>query len=196
VSPKPKPKIKAKPKASASPKKHASPKPSPKASPRKTPADDQGDDNGGDDNSTKAAKTAFKKATGHSTGETGGGGDGEAGTAPGTGGGKRGGKGHIGGGNTEDFGWYHTMLYDKFYARWDQPTSIVTETSKYSAQVKIRIEKDGTISDVSLAQSSGNDVMDQSVMEAARRVTQVDPPPEGLSKGGAYEVKINFELTH
>ena len=87
------------------------------------------------------------------------------------------------------------MLHDRFYSRWDQPTSIVTSTSKFSAIVKIRIEKDGTISDVSLASSSGNDVMDQSVMEAARRVTQVDPLPQGLGDGGPYEVKINFELS-
>ena len=54
---------------------------------------------------------------------------------------------------------------------------------EFSALVKIRIEKDGTISDVSLAQSSGNDVMDKSVMEAARKVTQVDPLPQGLGDG-------------
>ena len=137
------------------------------------------------------------KATGHAgAGHDQGGGDGEAGTAPGTGGGHRGGAGHAGGGATQgDFGWYNSMLHDRFYSRWDQPTSIVTATSKFSALVKIRIEKDGTISDVSLASSSGNDVMDQSVMEAARRVTQVDPLPEGLGDGGPYEVKINFELS-
>ena len=32
-------------------------------------------------------------------------------------------------------------------------------------------------------------------MEAARKVTQVDPLPEGLGDGGAYEVIINFQLT-
>jgi hypothetical protein len=37
--------------------------------------------------------------------------------------------------------------------------------------------------------------MDQSVMEAARKVTQVDPLPQGLGSGGVYEVKINFELS-
>jgi TonB family protein len=182
----PKPKPKPKPKASASPKKHSSPKPSPRKSP--SPSDEE--DN--DDDSSQQAKAAFKKATGHADQ----GGESEAGTAPGSGGGNRGGAGHAGGGNTQsDFGWYAAMLHDRFYSRWDQPTSIVTATSSFSAIVKIRIEKDGTISDVSLAQSSGNDVMDQSVMEAARKVTQVDPLPEGLGEGGAYEVKINFELS-
>jgi TonB family protein len=104
--------------------------------------------------------------------------------------------GHAGGGNTQgDFGWYNSMLHDRFTSRWDQPTSLVSSNAKYSAIVKIRIERDGTISDVSLATSSGNDVMDQSVMEAARKVTQVDPLPDGLGDGGAYVVRINFELT-
>jgi TonB family protein len=183
-SPKPKsgPRPKPKPKASASPRKHA--KPSPHRSPSPSDQDDNDDD--------QQAKETFKKETGHATA----GGDGEAGTTPGTGGGHRGGAGHAGGGDTEgDFGWYNSMLHDKFYDHWDQPTSIVTATSKFSTIVKIRIEKDGTISDVSLDTSSGNDVMDQSVMEAARRVTQVDPLPAGLGDGGAYEVKIDFELS-
>jgi len=184
----PKPKPKSKPKSSASPKKHSTPKASPHKSP--SPGDQ---DNASDDDATQAAKAAFKKSTGHTAAD---GGDGTAGTAPGSGGGHRGGAGHAGGGATQsDFGWYQQLLYKKFYDGWTQPTSIVTSTSSFSTLVKIRIEKDGTISDVSLAQSSGNDVMDQSVMEAARRVTHVDPLPEGLGDGGAYEVKINFELS-
>ena len=181
----PKPKTKAKPKASASPRKHPSPHKSP------TPGD-QDDDSGSDDAAAKAAKAAFVK-THESTAD---GGDGPTGTAPGTGGGNRGGNGHAGGGNTgSDFGWYGAMLHDSFYNRWVQPTSIVTATTSFVTTVKIRIERDGTISDVSIAKSSGNDVMDQSVMEAARKVTHVDPLPDGLGNGDAYEVKINFELS-
>jgi len=193
-TPKPRPKPKTsprphpRPKPSGSPKRHPHPSPhaSPHPSPHKsaTPSDE-------DDSGNVTAKAAFKKATGRASP-----GEGKAGTANGTGGGNRGGNGHAGGGDTEgDFGWYNAMLHDRFYSRWEQPTSIVTSTSKFSAIVKIRIEKDGTISDVSLDQSSGNDVMDQSVMEAARRVTQVDPLPAGLGDGGAYEVKIDFELS-
>ena len=179
----PSPKHRTKPKSSASPRKHSSPHRSP------TP----NDQDNGDDDTARAVKAAFKKAAGHTAQD---GTDGESGTAPGSGGGHRGGAGHAGGGATAgDFGWYHAMLHDRFYSRWEQPTSIVTVTSSFSAIVKIRIEKDGTITDVSLAQSSGNDVMDQSVMDAAHQVTQVDPLPDGLGNGGAYEVKINFELS-
>ena len=174
-SPKPKPKPSASPKAS--PKKQSSPKPKPSASPKseKPSAEDE------------AKKSAFAATK-----------DGDAdkpGTAVGSGGGNRGGAGHAGGGNKEsDFGWYHSMIHDRFYSRWEQPTSIISSDRKFIATVKIRIEKDGRISNVSLANPSGNVVMDESVMTAARRVTQIDPLPAGLG-GEFYEVKINFELS-
>ena len=41
--------------------------------------------------------------------------------------------------------------------------------------------------------TSGNVVMDESVMAAARRVSQIDPLPPGLGSG-SYTVNINFEL--
>ena len=85
------------------------------------------------------------------------------------------------------------MLYDKFNSRWIQPTSIVKSDQKFVTTVKIRIEKDGTISNAELANSSGNEVMDESVMTAVRRVTQVDPLPSGLPV--PYEVKIDFVLS-
>lgn len=84
------------------------------------------------------------------------------------------------------------MLHDRFYSHWTQPTSIVTSDQKFVTTVKIRIEKDGRIANVSLANPSGNAVMDDSVMFAARRVAQVDPLPGAL--GDSYEIKINFEL--
>lgn len=142
------------------------------------------------DGATSAAKLAFNKATGKTAGTSA-----DQGTAAGTGGGNRGGAGRAGGGNkATDFGWYHAMIHDRFYARWDQPTSIISSDEKFVAAVKIRIEKDGHISNVSLANPSGNVVMDDSVMAAARRVTQIDPLPTGLG-GDFYEVKINFELS-
>jgi TonB family protein len=62
------------------------------------------------------------------------------------------------------------------------------------ATLQIKIEKDGHIAEVKIVKSSGNVVMDESVMAAARRVLQIDPLPAGLGKGSAYTVNINFEL--
>ncbi len=179
--PKPSPSHKPKPKSSTSPRKHPSPKPSA----HKSHSPDEENESETDE------QAAFQKATDHSPAP----GQGDHGTVPGSGGGNRGGKGHAGGGSSGgDFSGYYSKLYQTFYNSWDQPTSILTPNSKFSALVKIRIEKDGAISDVSLDQPSGNELMDQSVMEAAHRVSKVDPLPEGLGDGGSYEVKINFEL--
>ena len=86
------------------------------------------------------------------------------------------------------------MLHDRFYSEWVQPTTTVTSGAKISTLVKIRIEKDGRVSNFEIIKPSENVVVDESVATIARRVTQVDPLPAGLGSGDHYDVKINFEL--
>jgi len=86
------------------------------------------------------------------------------------------------------------MLHDRFHKAWEQPKSIVATGAKMSTIVKIRIEKDGGVSKFTIVKPSGNVVMDESVAAIAKRVTQVDPLPEGLAQKSYYEVKIDFEL--
>ena len=86
------------------------------------------------------------------------------------------------------------MLHDRFHKAWEQPKSVVATGAKMSTIVKIRIEKDGRVSKFAVVKPSGNVVVDESVAAIAKRVTQVDPLPEGLAKGSYYEVKIDFEL--
>lgn len=62
------------------------------------------------------------------------------------------------------------------------------------ATLQIRIEKTGKISEVKITKSSGNVVMDESVLAAAKKVLQIDPLPSGLGSAGSYTVNINFEL--
>ena len=96
--------------------------------------------------------------------------------------------------NAPDFGWYGSMLHDRFYKEWVQPTTVVASGAKFSALAKIRIEKDGRISDFKIVRSSGNVVVDESIEAVARRVTKVDSPPNELAKADHYDVNINFEL--
>jgi TonB family protein len=58
----------------------------------------------------------------------------------------------------------------------------------------VRIEKDGRVSDFNIVRSSGNVVIDESLNAMAKRVTQVDPLPAGLTTAAHYDVNINFEL--
>lgn len=121
----------------------------------------------------------------------------KTGTAPtvgisGTGAGGTTGRG-IGTGGATQFGWYAHMLHDRFFGQWAQPTSVVRSGAKMSTLVKLRIEKDGTVSRFTILRPSGNVVVDESITAMAKRVTRVDPLPPGLGDA-FYEVNINFEL--
>ena len=60
--------------------------------------------------------------------------------------------------------------------------------------IKIKIDRAGHVSGVSLAKSSGNSTVDESALTAAQRVTQVEPLPKGLGDSDGYEVNIEFKL--
>jgi hypothetical protein len=90
---------------------------------------------------------------------------------------------------------YHTLIHDRFYSQWEQPTSIPTEhRHDFTSTLKITIQRDGTISNFSIAHPSGNPVMDQSVLEAARKVIKIAPIPEKMGSASGYTININFEL--
>jgi colicin import membrane protein len=90
--------------------------------------------------------------------------------------------------------WYGNMLHDRFYREWAQPTTVVASGAKLSALAKVRIEKDGRISDFKIVRSSGNVVVDESVEAVGRKVTRVDALPAGIGNGGHYDVNVNFAL--
>lgn len=107
-----------------------------------------------------------------------------------------GGSGHGGSGASQSqFGWYGSMLHDRFYSEWAQPTNVDLASAKNSVLVKLRIEKDGRVSNFEIVRASGNAAVDDSVRAAAKRVAQVDPLPSGLGTGDHYDVKIKFELS-
>ena len=104
--------------------------------------------------------------------------------------------GHAGDGSrASEFGWYGNMLHDRFYSAWIQPTTNITSGSKISTLVKVRIEKDGRVSNFEIIKPSENVVVNESVAAIAKHVTQVDPLPAGFGAGDHYDVKINFELS-
>jgi TonB family protein len=182
-TPKPKPTPKPTPTASPartpSPKKivlaKASPKPSPKLKPT-PPEKDQSDEERTVDSEKKKAELATQTGSGK-------------GPAPGAGAGRAGGAG-----SESQFGWYGSMLHDRFYSEWVQPTTVATAGAKNSVLVKLRIEKDGRVSSFEVVRPSGNPDLDESVKTLANRVSRVEPLPDGLGKGDHYDVKINFEL--
>ena len=144
----------------------ATPKPSPKK--KATPAEHEKKN---DENSKEAARIAPARANGA---------DGE----------KSGSTGPSNAARASEFSWYGKMLHDRFYSEWIQPRTSVAIGAKMSALVRIRIEKDGRVSNFTIVRPSGNVVVDESVAAIAKRVTQVDPLPKGLGSGVYYEVNI------
>jgi TonB family protein len=199
--PKPTPMERPVPKATAKPK--PTTKPTPKkavlakatkssAHPKSSPPKSTGEQTDASNEKKKSAKTFSAKAKSSAdngsekTGSAGKGGSVRQGTDS---------PGRTGGGTSaSEFGWYGNMLHDRFYSAWIQPTTTVASGAKISALVKVRIEKDGRVSDFEIIKPSENVVVNESVAVVAKRVTQVDPPPPGLMKGDHYDVKINFEL--
>jgi TonB family protein len=187
AKPTPKPTPKATPKRS--PKKLTLAKASPKPSTKPTPEQEEKEKSDEKPEITKTepvkAQAAEKESKKTAAVQTGAG----KGTAPGTGSGRTGGSA-----NDPQFGWYGSMLHDRFYSEWVQPTSVAASGGKNSVLVKLRIEKDGQVSNFEVVRPSGNAELDESVKALANRVSRVEPLPDGLGKGDHYDVKINFEL--
>src|SRR5213592_1626520 len=178
-TPKPTPTSTSTPKLSSTPtpKPKATPKVIPKPLPKTKPSSAKSSEKSEKNEKSLTAKTGTASQSG--SGKTGS-------TAKG---------GSAGGGRSApEFGWYGHMLHDRFYSAWIQPTTSVPSGNKISTLVKVRIEKDGRVSKFEIIKPSENVVVNESVAAIAKRVTEVDAPPDGLSNGEHYDVKINFEL--
>jgi outer membrane biosynthesis protein TonB len=177
-TPTPKPKVTPRATPKPTPKKillaKASPKPLPKTKPTSAKSSEKSEKNG----KSLTAKTGTASQSG--SGKT---------ASTGKGGSSGGGR------SASEFGWYGHMLHDRFYSAWIQPTTSVPSGSKISTLVKVRIEKDGRVSKFEIIKPSENVVVNESVAAIAKRVTEVDAPPDGLSNGDHYDLKINFELS-
>jgi TonB family protein len=192
ASPSPTPKLKPKPSPKKTTLAKASPKPAPKAKAASEAKDEEQDKRETAEAEKKKivlaknepieAKPVPAKSPATQTGSG-------KGTTAGAGGGRIGGST-----NESQFGWYGSMLHDRFYSEWVQPTSVASSGAKNSVLVKLRIEKDGRVSSFEVVRPSGNAELDESVKALANRVNRVDPLPDGLGKGDHYDVKINFEL--
>jgi TonB family protein len=195
------PTVTPKPRPAPQPTRKPTPKPSPNknssAKTKKTPATKpDSDDAANSPEVAKKKKTAKETRAKKSAGASSSAKSGEKSANKSTKAGNSGASGNTAGaaGNASDFGWYGNMLHDRFYKEWLQPTTVVASGAKFSALAKIRIEKDGRISDFKIVRSSGNVVVDESIEAVAKRVTRVDSLPAGLANGQHYDVNVSFEL--
>lgn len=183
------------PKPSASPKpatpKPATPKPVARTTPKKVPTPKRSATAEKAKQTPDPAKAAAKPGTsGTGLARTGTSGEAMAGSGKGTGNAGRG----PGSGAPSDFGPYFALLRDRYYAVWNQPTSLDRAAGDLITTLRIRAQRDGTVLNSEIVKSSGNSVMDGSVLAAAEQVTKIDPIPDGLGREAVLEIPINFKL--
>lgn len=93
----------------------------------------------------------------------------------------------------DEWQWYYRLIYQALYDAWQQP-GVLSRSAGLTTTVLIRVQRDGVISQRSLLRSSGNAIMDQSVMEALRSVTKLQPLPAAW--GGIFkDISVDFLLT-
>ena len=88
---------------------------------------------------------------------------------------------------------YYLQVKDQMYEAWQTPGQVASFDKKLVTTVMLRVARDGRILDVRLQNSSGNKLMDDSVLAAARSVPRLEPLPDGLG-GEAADITVNFRL--
>lgn len=97
-------------------------------------------------------------------------------------------------GKGTQFASYYIHVHDKMYEAWEQPGDALNWDKRLMTTILIRVARDGRIEGVSLMGSSGNKLMDDSALAAARRVLMLDAPPDALVKGSTANISIDFQM--
>jgi len=77
---------------------------------------------------------------------------------------------------------YATAINNAIKKNWVTPTGLVTdaELASLSADVRVAIREDGTLSGAMIKRSSGNDYFDDSCIQAVKSTGRVPPPPANM----------------
>lgn len=86
--------------------------------------------------------------------------------------------------------YYAEVIKSRFQAAWNQPHGEIAPGTELVATVKLKIQLDGTVTEFTLVDGSGNPVVDDSVREAGRKITKLPPPPDGTT----FSPVVRFEL--
>lgn len=97
------------------------------------------------------------------------------------------------GGTYSPFAWYYNQVRAAMYEAWQQPSALSGRRGMVTT-VEIRVQRDGRITSRKIIKSSGNFLMDDSVMRALEAVSSLPALPAAM--GGFYkDIIIDFELT-
>jgi len=81
-----------------------------------------------------------------------------------------------------------------FYASWIAPPIESVPVSQRSAQLTISIARDGRVVHTAMSQPSGSHVLDDSILTAASKVTQLSVTLPSQFPKDSYDLELNFLL--
>ena len=85
---------------------------------------------------------------------------------------------------------YAEIIKNRFQNAWNQPHGEIPAGTTLVVNVRLKIQPDGTVTEFTIVDGSGNSVVDDSVREAGQKITKLPPPPGG----GTFTPIIRFEL--
>jgi TonB family protein len=100
------------------------------------------------------------------------------------------GTGSTSGNGEANFGLYAEIIKNRFDGAWNQPHGQIPAGSALVVTVHLKIEPDGTVTEFSIVEGSGNSVVDETVKEAGHKITRLPPPPGG----SGFSPTVRFEL--
>jgi protein TonB len=95
-------------------------------------------------------------------------------------------------GPVSDMAWYYALVRATMYESWDQPSGL--SGAGLVTKVRIRVQRDGTVTARDLIRPSGHSLMDESVMKAVNSVSRLKALPAEYD-GYYKDITIDFELT-
>jgi TonB family protein len=201
-TPSPKPSPSATPKPSLRPTPKSTPKPTPKASakPAAKPTPEESSTPKSKSGESLAHKSPSKKEeektaknvpspAAHKS-ENGGGSSDKPPKSNSSDGANGNGTGSTPGNGDAGFGPYAEIIKNRFDGAWNQPHGQIPADSALVVTVHLKIEPDGTVTEFSIVEGSGNSVVDETVKEAGHKITRLPPPPGG----SGFSPTIRFEL--
>lgn len=87
---------------------------------------------------------------------------------------------------------YLALVRTIMYNAWRQPPSL-SAAGGLVTRARLRVMRDGRVTQREIISASGNDVMDASVTAALEAVSELPPLPTG--RGSHEDITIDFELT-
>jgi TonB family protein len=89
---------------------------------------------------------------------------------------------------------YATAIFEAIRRNWSAPSGLVSdaELARLTAEIRIRVGADGTITDSKLIRPSGNSYFDDSCIAAIQATRKVPPPPPPVRKLAARGFAIDF----